>query len=146
MNIIQIIERCENIPADWNCSSGPKHHSVCIRQCQADVQAEAIKCKCKNNQCRWERKGKPCDQFRLTGSQEDIDIGTGSETGNESGNESEQYFIRRENGNLLSGQGISELTDDNAFSQLFRDIQLSNSGQMVFNINYYNNFYKSPTM
>ena len=142
LNIIQIIERCENIPADWNCSSGPKHHSVCIRQCQADVQAEAIKCKCKNNQCRWERKGKPCDQFRLAGSQEDIDIGTGSETGNES----EQYFIRRENGNILSGQGISELTDDNAFSQLFRDIQLSNSGQMVLNINYYNNYYKNPTI
>ena len=106
------------------------------------MQAEAIKCKCKNDQCRWERKGKPCDQFRLAGSQEDIDYGTGSETGNES----EQYFIRRENGNLLSGQGISELTDDSAFSQLFRDIQLSNSGQMVFNINYYNNYYKDPTI
>ena len=71
---------------------------------------------------------------------------TGSETGNESGNESEQYFIRRENGNILSGQGISELTDDSAFSQLFRDIQLSNSGQMVFNINYYSNYYKDPTI
>jgi len=133
LKIIQIIERCEIIPADWNCSSGSKHHSVCIRQCQADVQAEAIKCKCKNNQCHWERRGKPC---------ENIDIGTGSETGNES----EQYFIRRENGNLLSGQGISELTDDSAFSQLFRDIQLSNSGQMVFNINYYKNYYKDPTI
>ena len=142
LKIIQIIERCEIIPADWNCSSGSKHHSVCIRQCQADVQAEAIKCKCKNNQCRWERKGKPCDQFRLAGSQEDIDIGTGSETGIES----EQYFIRRENGNLLNGQGVSELTDDSAFGQLFRDIQLSNSGQMVFNINYYSNYYKDSTI
>ena len=142
MKIIEILERCESIPADWNCSSGPKHHSVCIRQCQADMQAEAIKCKCKNDLCRWERKGKPCNQFQLTGSQEYAHVGTGSETGNES----EQLFIRRENGDFLNGQGISELTDENALSQLFRDIQLSNSGQMVFNINYYNNYYKDSTM
>ena len=111
-----------------------------IRQCQADMQAEAIKCKCKNDLCRWERKGKPCNQSQLVGSQDHI------QTGSETGNESEQFFIRRENGNLLNGEGISELTDENALSQLFRDIQLSNSGQMVFNINYYSNYYKDPTI
>ena len=110
------------------------------------MQAEAIKCKCKNDLCQWERKGKPCDQFRLTGSQEYTHTVTGSETGSETGSDSEQFSIRRENGNLLNGQEISELTDENALSQLFRDIQLSNSGQMVFNINYYNNYYKNSTM
>ena len=135
LKIIEILERCESIPADWNCSSSSKHHSVCIRQCQADEQAEAIKCKCKNNQCRWERKGKLCNQLQLTGSQ-----------GTETGNESEQFLVRRENEQFLNGQGISELTDENALSQLFRDMHLANSGQMVLNINYYNNYYKDSTM
>ena len=47
-----------------------------------DVQAEAIKwianqlqmdeIHAMNGLCRWEWKGKPCDRFRLTGSQDNI--------------------------------------------------------------------------
>ena len=107
-----------------------------MRQCPAGNQVETIKCKCKNDQCRWEQKGKPCNQFSVASSQDNVYTGTLSGTGSESG----QLHIRRENSPFLNEQGIStELTDENGLvlSQLFRDINLSNSGHMIFNVNYY---------
>ena len=126
----KIIESCENIPADWKCSSGSTNHSICMRQCPAGNQVETIKCKCKNDQCRWERKGKPCNQFSVAGLEDNVHTGTLSE----------QLHIRRENEPFLNEQGsLTELTDENGLvlNQLFRDINLSNSGHMIFNVNYY---------
>ena len=107
-----------------------------MRQCPAGNQVETIKCKCKNDRCRWEQKGKPCNQFWVASSQDNVHTGTGS--GTES--ESVQLSIRRENAPLLNEQGsLTELTDENGsvLNQLFRDINLSNSGHMIFNVNYY---------
>ena len=86
--------------------------------------------------CRWEQKGKPCNQFWVASSKDNVHTGTLSGTGSES----EQLHIRRENGPFLNEQGsLAELTDENGLvlNQLFRDINLSNSGHMIFNVNYY---------
>ena len=135
------MKSCGNISTDWSCSSGTKHHSVCIRKCEADFQAEAIKCKCRNDLCHWERKGRPCNQPSI-GLLE-----TGSETGSETGNVSGEFLLRRENGQFSNSQKLSaDAINDNLLSQLFRDINMSNS-KMTLNLNYYNNnYYKETTM
>ena len=107
-----------------------------MRQCPAGNQVETIKCKCKNDQCRWEQKGKLCNQFLIAGLEDNVHIGTLSGTGSES----EQLSVKRENAPFLNEQGsLTELTDENGLvlNQLFRDINLSNSGHMIFNVNYY---------
>ena len=150
---IKIMKSCENISTDWNCSSGSKHHSVCIRSCQADFQSEAIKCKCKEGQiCRWERKGKACNQFYGSLDTNAYKLQDARYTRQNTGNTSGQFLIRQEN-ELLSDTvdhwtDLREPINDNLLlNQILRDIQFSNSGQMVFNVNYYNNNYsKYPTL
>ena len=58
------LKSCDTISADWNCSSGNSQQSVCMRKCSSDPHQESIKCKCKGNLCRWERKGKSCTWVR----------------------------------------------------------------------------------
>ena len=58
------LKSCDTISADWNCSSGNSQQSVCMRKCSSDPHPETIKCKCKGNLCRWERKGKSCTWVR----------------------------------------------------------------------------------
>ena len=143
------MKSCGNISTDWSCSSGTKHHSVCIRKCEADFQAEAIKCKCRNDLCHWERKGRPCNQLSIPGPL-DFDtkglLETGSETGSETGNVSGEFLLRRENGQFSNSQNAADAINDNLLSQLFRDINMSHS-KMTLNLNYYNNnYYKETTM
>ena len=150
---IKIVKSCENISTDWNCSSGSKHHSVCIRSCQTDFQSEAIKCKCKNDQiCRWERKGKACNQFHGSQDTNAYRLQGARNTGQDTGNTSGQFLFGQEN-RLLSDQvdnwtDLGQPINDNLlFNQILRDIQFSNSGQMVFNVNYYNNnYHKDPSL
>ena len=58
------LKSCDTISADWNCSSGNSQQSVCMRKCSSDPHPETIKCKCKGNTCRWERKRKSCSWVR----------------------------------------------------------------------------------
>ena len=139
------MKSCENISTDWKCSSGSKHHSVCIRSCQADFQSEAIKCKCKEGQiCRWERKGKTCNQFHGPQDTNTYRLQAARYTEQDTGNTSGQFLIGQENGPLSDTEPIN---DNLLLNQILRDIQFSNSGQMVFNVNYYNsNYPKYPTL
>ena len=218
---VKIKKRCDNIQADWNCSSGINQHSICIRQCPSDFHSESIKCKCKHHQCRWEQKGKPCTWTRRL---ETLDnqgsagwdgqasssgqVGSPELTGYpqtapeivpqtapQAGSQTEQHLMNsiidsvkgnsvfgenfssnfdlaqrsmqpevlnftpgfralrgnpsQPTGNRLTGSrptgngpiGNGELgqTPDD-ITQLLRDIKLHNTGHMVFNVNYFNNY------
>ena len=149
---IKNLKRCENVSTDWNCSSGINQHSVCIRQCQQDFHSESIKCKCKHHICRWEKKGKPCT---LTGG---LDQGTTrwnqkvvSQTGQFQQNKQPEIINFSQIGSRIP-ESISvgsrnfqfgENSDENPFVQMFRDLKLSNTGPMVFNVNYNFNNYPS---
>ena len=164
-------ERCENISIGWSCSSGNNRHSVCIRQCQKNAHSESIKCKCKNHTCRWEQKGKSCPRYLNQGlggwnnlsSQTDQFlmnpiIGqsvSGDSFLNNSDNNQQNKKPEIINFNQIGGRIPEKLSvgtrniefgqtpDESSFAQLFRDLKLSNTGQMVFNVNYNFNNYPS---
>jgi len=187
MKNLKIMNRCDNVPADWNCSSGMNQHSVCIKQCPTDYHSESIKCKCKHNMCRWEPKGKPCTWARRVQgpgpvkldrpfSQETpqgqqglqshteqslmnsiIDSVKGQSVFGESFSSNfdiEQRSMQPEVINytpvgpraqrgMSTGPSDTEFgqnLDENSLTQLLRDIKLSNTGHMVFNVNYFNNY------
>ena len=124
--------------------------------------SEAIKCKCKQRDCQWEQKGKPCftrSSFRDSyfNSQ---DKNLQGETSNEFRENLEAQMIEMAQSNSNIMESILDnlnLTPENSHSETFnlsvddesdtnnvesklsqflRDIKLSNSGSMVFNLNY----------
>ena len=124
--------------------------------------SEAIKCKCKQRDCQWEQKGKPCftrSSFRDSyfNSQ---DKNLQGETSNEFRENLEAQMIEMAQSNSYIMESILDnlnLTPENSHSETFnlsvddendtnnvesklsqflRDIKLSNSGSMVFNLNY----------
>ena len=163
------LEKCENILVGWSCSSGINRHSVCIRQCQQNAHSESIKCKCKHHSCRWEQKGKSCTSHLNQGqggwnnlsSQTDQlimdpNIGpSGDNFLNYSDNNQQNKKPEIINFNQIGGRIPERLSagtrnidfgqspDESSFAQLFRDLKLSNTGQMVFNVNYNFNNYPS---
>ena len=72
----QNLERCENVPTEWHCSSSNHRNSFCIRLCPTSEQvqenpshdfgnlvnhhSESIKCRCRKRECQWEHKGRTC--------------------------------------------------------------------------------------
>ena len=124
--------------------------------------SEAIKCKCKQRDCQWEQKGKPCftrSSFRDSyfNSQ---DKNLQGEASNEFRENLEAQMIEMAQSNSNIMESILDnlnLTPENSHSETFnlsvddendtnnvesklsqflRDIKLSNSGSMVFNLNY----------
>ena len=163
-------ERCENISSGWSCSSGNNRHSVCIRQCQKNAHSESIKCKCKNHSCRWEQKGKSCTSYlnQGLGGWNNLSSQTGqflmnpiigqsvsgdsflnNSDNNQQNKKPEIINFNQTGGRIpekLSGTRSIEFgrsPDESSFAQLFRDLKLSNTGHMVFNVNYNFNNYPS---
>lgn len=166
------LDRCDDVAANWNCSSGQSQHSVCIRQCSTDYHSEAIKCKCKHQVCQWEQKGKSCTRttlFNQDSVRADVPLSkpfqfshspsqglqTGAQTvfgENFLRNDDEEHRIvqpqvlnftpggpRAQRGMSAGTPGNAEF-DQNSFPQFLRDINLSNMGQMIFNVNYFNSY------
>ena len=122
--------------------------------------SEAIKCKCKQRFCQWEQKGKPCfsrssfrdsyfkdksnlqqDQNNFQKNLEDQMIELTESNSSIMGNIIDSLNLTPEN--TLSetlNVSVDEENDTNEveskLSQFLRDINLSNSGNMVFNLNY----------
>lgn len=45
---------------EWNCSNANKQNSLCVRMCNHLDRLESSRCQCKNAECVWISKGKPC--------------------------------------------------------------------------------------
>ena len=120
-----------------------------------DSPSEAIKCKCRSHQpCQWEQKGKSCftksnlrkqlvDQFEQKLDSQLIDS-LNSQSGlvenildsidiSPGGVQSESITLSA--GDLANKKNI-ETGDE--LAQLIRDIHVTNTGHMVFNLNYIN--------
>ena len=127
--------------------------------------SEAIKCKCKQRFCQWEQKGKPCfsrssfrdSYFKVESQQSDLKQGQNNFQENL---EDQMIELSKSQSNIMSNIVDSlNLTPENSLSetlnvfvdeesdtnevesrlsQFLRDINinLSNSGSMVFNLNY----------
>ena len=125
--------------------------------------SEAIKCKCKQRDCQWEQKGKPCfsrssfrdSYFKVESQQSDLKQGQNNFQENL---EDQMVELSKSQSNILSNivdslnltpedslsetlnVSVDEESDTNEvesrLSQFLRDINLSNSGSMVFNLNY----------
>ena len=125
--------------------------------------SEAIKCKCKQRFCQWEQKGKPCfsrssfrdSYYKVESRQTHLQQDQNSFRENL---EDQMIELTQSNSNIMSNiiDGLN-LIPENSHSETFnvsvddendtneveskldqflRDINLSNSGSMIFNLNY----------
>ena len=129
-----------------------------------DSPSEAIKCKCRSHQpCQWEQKGKSCftkSNFRNYYFQNQIGRVDSSleQSGSISVDQFEQKvenqlidslnsqsslaenIVQSETITLSAGDLVNnkKIETGDELGQLIRDIQVTNTGHMVFNLNYIN--------
>ena len=130
-----------------------------------DSPSEAIKCKCRSHQpCQWEQKGKSCftkSNFRNYYFQNQIgrvDHSPPEQSGSISVDQFEQKLENQLIDSLNSQSSLAEnivqsesitlsagdlvknknIETGDELGQLIRDIQVTNTGHMVFNLNYIN--------
>ena len=130
-----------------------------------DSPSEAIKCKCRSHQpCQWEQKGKSCftkSNFRNYYFQNQIgrvDHSPPEQSGSISVDQFEQKvenqlidslnsqsslaenIVQSETITLSAGDLVNnkKIETGDELGQLIRDIHVTNTGHMVFNLNYIN--------
>ena len=129
-----------------------------------DSPSEAIKCKCRSHQpCQWEQKGKSCftkSNFRNYYFQNQIgrvDHSSLEQSGSISVDQFEQKLenqlidslnsidippggVQSETITLSAGDLVNnkKIETGDELGQLIRDIHVTNTGHMVFNLNYIN--------